>query len=492
MTSIMSFGQDSLRVLFVGNSYTYGNDLPSLLSSIAADKGDNFSHDSSTPGGYTFKKHSTHGTTLTKIAAEKWDYVVLQAQSQEPSFPPVQVASDTYPFAKELCDKIRENDDCIEPIFFMTWGRKNGDAANCPHYTPLCTYEGMQERLKESYTEMGEDNNASVSPVGVAWKKVRELYPTIELYTSDESHPSYAGSYLSACVFYATMYKKSPMDCSFYGSLTEDVAKKLQSVAAGAVLDSVDVWIASTPYAQFEPSVFDLEVDFDNWSENGVTYAWDFGDGNTSTDEHPTHTYATAGVYTVTLKTIGECKTHTISKEIDLCADAETVEGDFSVEETATATFSFTNESLNALTYTWDFGDGNTSTEENPTHTYEKTGTYTVVLNSTNGCTSDIDSTEVVVEEGTLSIGDCNCISSFELFPNPATSELNVRFETIKKYSELSIIIRSIDGKEVKSKLFNTSISEVQLSLEGVDKGIYLVVLSFDNEEVVTKKVLVD
>ena len=79
--------------------------------------------------------------------------MVLQAQSQEPSFSPGQVTNDTYPYAEILVDSIEQIFSCTEPLFFMTWGRKYGDQQNCQFYPPICTYAGMQQRLRESYVK---------------------------------------------------------------------------------------------------------------------------------------------------------------------------------------------------------------------------------------------------------------------------------------------------------------------------------------------------
>src|SRR5690606_33483657 len=113
--------------------------------------------------------HSTNSTSISKINAQPWDIVVLQEQSQRPAFHPGQVATVTYPFARKLDTLIRNNRACTETMFFMTWGYKNGDATNCAVYPPICTYEGMQQRLRESYLQMAQDNKGIVSPVGVAW-----------------------------------------------------------------------------------------------------------------------------------------------------------------------------------------------------------------------------------------------------------------------------------------------------------------------------------
>ena len=74
---IITFSQQTKEVLFVGNSYTFYNNLPQLVADIALSLGDTLIHDSSTPGGATFNAHSSNSQTLSKISQQQWDYVVL-------------------------------------------------------------------------------------------------------------------------------------------------------------------------------------------------------------------------------------------------------------------------------------------------------------------------------------------------------------------------------------------------------------------------------
>lgn len=194
-------------ILFIGNSYTYSNGgVDVMLKNIALAEGDTLYTESLAIGGAKFSDFCNNSETFERIRSRAWDYVVLQEQSQLPAFPPSQVEEECYPFAKRLCDSIRANDSCTQILFFMTWGRENGDQDNCANYTPLCTYDGMQQRLRESYVQMADDNNAIVVPVGLAWKYVRDHYPEINLYQSDGSHPSVEGTYLAACTFYNVLY----------------------------------------------------------------------------------------------------------------------------------------------------------------------------------------------------------------------------------------------------------------------------------------------
>ena len=312
-----SFAQTK-NVLFLGNSYTGVNNLPLLTYNLALSLGDTINYDSNTPGGYTYEGHSTNATSLAKIAQGNWDFVVLQEQSQKPSFPSSQVATEVYPYAQILVDSINSANSCTEPIFYMTWGRKNGDAGNCAFYPPLCTYDGMQGRLRESYIEMAVDNDCSVSPVGAAWKYVRDNYPTLELYSADESHPSINGSYLAACVHYASMFRESPVGASFISTLTAIDAAVLQEAAESVVLDSLSTWRIgdNDVIASFTSNTVNGSTAFSENGTNGTTYSWDLDDGSTETAAAFSHTYANDGTYNVELIATNGCDSDTITQEV--------------------------------------------------------------------------------------------------------------------------------------------------------------------------------
>ncbi|HEY1040406.1 MAG TPA: DUF4886 domain-containing protein [Bacteroidia bacterium] len=305
--------QSRKSVLFVGNSYIYTNDLPLLLHNVALSFNDTIEYDSSAPGGHTFQNHCNNSTTLAKIKNRAWDFVVLQAQSQEPSFPPAQVASQTYPYGKALNDSIKKNNTCTEVVYFMTWGRKNGDASNCGFYPPLCTYEGMQSRLRESYMYMAGVNLATCAPVGMAWKKVREDVPAINLYSPDESHPAIHGSYLTACVFYSTLFHRSSVGATFPAGITASEASSLQTIASSIVLDSSAIWHLDSerPSAGFSFAQNNDQFDFTSNVYNTDSVLWDFGDGTTSNMMNPSHTFLPTSGYTVTQVVFNECGSDT-------------------------------------------------------------------------------------------------------------------------------------------------------------------------------------
>ncbi|PWJ44002.1 PKD domain-containing protein [Sediminitomix flava] len=127
------------------------------------------------------------------------------------------------------------------------------------------------------------------------------------------------------------------------------------------------------------------EVTFANASSDASSYAWDFGDGNTSTDESPVHTYTDPGIYDVKLTAADETD-QSNSKIVSVTVLEIMLIADFTVtySETKPLEVSFSNISENAVSYAWDFGDENTSTEESPVHEYATGGDYTVTLTATD------------------------------------------------------------------------------------------------------------
>jgi hypothetical protein len=231
-------GQDTLRALFIGNSYMGVNNLPSMVSDLSTSLGDVLLIDSNTPGGQTFQNHAANPINYQKMAEQPWDYVILQGQSQEPSFPYGQVNTQTLPYAVQLADSAKAIQPCSQVNYFMTWGRQNGD----PQWDSINTFDKMNGRLRDAYLRIADSANAAVSPVAVAWKYVRDNHPIINLYQQDGSHPSLEGSYLAACVFYSSLFHKSSMGSTYNPGIDPSTATILQAVASAVVLDSLTTW----------------------------------------------------------------------------------------------------------------------------------------------------------------------------------------------------------------------------------------------------------
>jgi len=181
-----------LRVFFVGNSYTYVNDLPGVLAALAeASRDRRIVTGQHTPGGYTLEQHVKDGRAVEDIQQQKWDVVVLQEQSVLPVVQPARM----YAGAWKLHETIKSQE--ARTLFYLTWARKGQPQ--------------MQEGLHQAYFSLAKALQADVAPVGTAWQWALREDPALELYMRDGSHPSPNGTYLAACVFYATLLDKNPV-----------------------------------------------------------------------------------------------------------------------------------------------------------------------------------------------------------------------------------------------------------------------------------------
>lgn len=183
-----------IRILFIGNSYTDANNLPEMLGILAAGTEPPLVVETELVGGARLKTHWENGKAVEKIRSGKWDFVVLQEQSQTPLR---HFGRDMffYPYARKFAQVIREQNAI--PLFFMTWSRPD---------TP-----GPQQWWTDSYVGIAKELHAEVAPAGMAWEKVRTGLPNLQLYADQGGHPTRVGTYLVACSFYATIYDKSPV-----------------------------------------------------------------------------------------------------------------------------------------------------------------------------------------------------------------------------------------------------------------------------------------
>ena len=190
-----------LRLLFIGNSYTYVNNLPEMFAKLAEAGHQQVETLMVAPGGWRLQDHWDKGEAPKILHGGRWDYVVLQEQSLlGTNFllngkPRVKNDEVFRPWADKWAAEISKAG--ARPVFYLTWARKG---------TPE-----DQSVLTDAYMRAAKANQALVAPVGIAWAAVRQQHPSIDLFYTDGSHPSAAGTYLAACTFYATIFRASPV-----------------------------------------------------------------------------------------------------------------------------------------------------------------------------------------------------------------------------------------------------------------------------------------
>jgi len=224
--------KESVKVLFIGNSYTYRNDMPSIFENIAISKGKNVFVEDCTLGKATLAIQSRRFAVKNAISREKWDVVIIQGSSRDFVKDSSIIFKNTKPALEKIINSIQKNNPTTKMLLYMTWGYRNG-------YKPIDevnTFEKMSNFIESKYLSLYKTYDIGVVPVGMVWKNVRKKREEVILYVKDGAHPSFKGSYLTACCFYSAIFNESPVGSNYYSVLGPKICYFLQSISAKNVL----------------------------------------------------------------------------------------------------------------------------------------------------------------------------------------------------------------------------------------------------------------
>lgn len=231
-TRILAPG-DTVNILWIGNSFTFFNDVPALVCEIAAQQRVTVRNTTVLKGGEKLAGHLANPELVKNLEKGGWDYIIMQEYSSGPAYSARYVMDNIYPAAAAIDSIAHVYSPEVETVFYMTWGHKNGNKRQTPY--PLDdSYDLMQSRIMTTYIDLAYDLKAVCAPVGLAWLKVRKCFPEIELYIEDDFHPSLAGSWLAACTLFATLYR-SPFIAAAPEGLPADESAVLQYIARQTV-----------------------------------------------------------------------------------------------------------------------------------------------------------------------------------------------------------------------------------------------------------------
>jgi hypothetical protein len=212
----MSTSTAMVRVLFIGNSYTSRNDLPGLLRAICAESDPPVALETEAivAGGASLRRHWNAGIAVRSLNDAPWDYVVLQEQSTLP----VKNAARYHDNVRLFVPAIRERGARI--VLYLNWSRMGAPQS--------------QDALDTTVVQIGREIGATIAPVGPAWRDMIAAHPSPPLYEKDGSHPTAAGSYLAACVFYSALSGLQPRGWGVADKLRldRDTAEAMHNIAA--------------------------------------------------------------------------------------------------------------------------------------------------------------------------------------------------------------------------------------------------------------------
>jgi hypothetical protein len=222
----LSFGK---KILFIGNSYT--SECSRSITDLFKNESPEWKLTFHTKGGKDLAYHLADPSTKPIVLSQKWDFVVLQEQSQKSGLGG-QFSKDFRDAVNSFSKMIRKNGS--SPCLYLTWGRKAGDKKNPKMYPDFQT---MQKKIAYAYLEAGKENRARILPVGLAYSKIKQQDQALfeSLYKKDGSHPSEIGAYVVSSVFWGGLTGKDPRNIKWRGGIEHPKAVRLRQVAQASI-----------------------------------------------------------------------------------------------------------------------------------------------------------------------------------------------------------------------------------------------------------------
>lgn len=228
-----------VRVLFIGNSYTQRNRMPQIFKKLCDSSGQNVVVRSVTNPGHSLNGILDQDTTTGKkilrlLNTQKWDYVVVQDRHRFPITKPKKMRkaiSTLAPYIQNAGAKM---------VLYQTWAPQKGHLDYYKYSRLVSSRSDYQNQVNKVVAAIAKENNALVAPVGTAFLQCNSTYSQLQLLKDDYSHPTWTGSYLSACVMYATIFSSSPRGLSYTGKLKRATAAKLQKLAANVTRNAAN------------------------------------------------------------------------------------------------------------------------------------------------------------------------------------------------------------------------------------------------------------
>jgi len=298
LSLLISNAQDTTKILFIGNSITYYNDMPETFENIANSLGKTVDITMYAPGGTGIVNHVTDPNVYNLFRQTEWDYFVLQPGSNE---------SPGYSYTPEitmgridtLLDSLYKYNPCTKVLFYqIPYGVLGNTAAD------VVSYNNSMDLILANNKYWADSIRSFFAPVGEAFRTSWNNNQNDMLWIGYSNvHPNAKGSYIAACVFYASIFQEQSHGTNIINSLSQSAADSCQLLADSIVLNHFSDWRINTynQVTDYNFTINNLTVNFENLSQNTDSFYWDFGDGYTSNEINPQHTYTEANNYFTSL-----------------------------------------------------------------------------------------------------------------------------------------------------------------------------------------------
>lgn len=240
------------KILFIGNSITYFNDMPQVFRDIANQKGDSVDLTMYAPGGTGFQNHSIDNNVFNLFRNNVWDVIVLQPGSNEsPAYS--QPRATTLSQGRILLDSALYYSPCARILFYEisygVWGSSPQD---------VTTYNNTMDQIRLTAEYLSDSTGFSFAPAGECMRHVWNKDPSILLWGgTGDVHPNIMGSYLISCAFYASIFNKPSSGNTIYNGNTPQNAQYYQHVSDSIVLNHQFSWRIDTSWHK---STFTYEI----------------------------------------------------------------------------------------------------------------------------------------------------------------------------------------------------------------------------------------
>ena len=319
--------QNTTKVLFIGNSITYYNNMPQTFESIANSKGDLTEITMHAPGGTGILNHVNDSYVYDLFRQGVWDYVVLQPGSNEsPGYS--ETKEQTLGRLNKLKDSIYRYNPCSKILLYEipygVYGNSQSD---------IDSYNDTMGLIRSNCEYWSDEAEIFFAPAGETVKNLWNNDPSTLLWIGYSNvHPNEKGSYIIACSIYAAIFQKPSYGTNEISTLSQQDATFYQQAADAMVLNHLSDWRINTynQHTDFDYNVNHNQVSFSNLSQNYDTLEWNFGDGTTSNTDSPVHTYNQTGTFDVTLTTYNNTCSETLTHAVDISSLQISSSTDFS------------------------------------------------------------------------------------------------------------------------------------------------------------------